>query len=573
MSRVSSTVKSTKRYSVRKPLDRSTVDGLPSRDKLVLFWNGVTDTIGESSILYQSGDASTWQTTAVWGFERTAATIAIDTALGGGILFVGETPKYMTWAQWMIVAQINVNYLFIGIKGVVGYDTDQALSATKIRRYLNSVDEELLISDIFNGLDLNGYTISNSPVVPDQAGALRITAAGNLAVSGGLFVEASSTWAEKTPAPTKKTIRTLTGSKVIYADADPTAWRRAAISPTRTNKCTCRKINPVDTTNISKGGAAAATLAVVDYAAALATAGLDKICTSGKVYKLDNSAGTGAASVSIGGQCGNTNPHSLSIWVAGSGTYRFGHSGAAGSYGAIPANLTAVVRENQTVDNVVRQAYLEIAQGSLVYFILPQLAEGAFCVGPIIAAADPLASVTSTGAAMSKSTTGLLPMVSATEAQNFGIYARFNLKAAGQVAKLLACYTDANNCTCLDVTATTVVFNKRLAGTDIPVNRALTHAANAPIDVLAIQTDMGMSIKVRSYSGGSWSAWSAWTDDETASGKLAAKIAATLELGAANSASHMYGNVPLESILRLGNRTTLAEYQAVAEAEVNKINA
>ena len=209
------------RRTVRTPLSGNSPQGLPNRADAVFATraDGI-DYIGISSILYQSGDATTWQTTAVWGFERTAVTIAIDTALGGGVLFVGETPKYMTWAQWMIVAEINVDYLFIGLRGIAGYSTDQTASATRIRLYLNSVDEELLISDIFNGLDTNDYTFANPPVVPDQDGKLRITAADNLAVSGGLFVEASSTWAEKTPAPTKKTLRTLTGNKTVYADTE-----------------------------------------------------------------------------------------------------------------------------------------------------------------------------------------------------------------------------------------------------------------------------------------------------------------------------------------------------------------
>jgi hypothetical protein len=440
-------------------------------------------------------------------------------------------------------------------------------------RYLNSVDEELLISDIFNGLDTNGFTFVNPPVVPDQDGRLRLTAADNLAVSGGLFVEASSTWLEKTPAPTKKTIRTLTGNKTVYTDTDPTTWKRAAVAPTRTNKCTCRKINPVDTTNLTKAGAATAVLSVVDDSIAIAAAGLDKLCTSGKVYRLDNSGGATDAFVDFAGVTGNTNAHSVSIFARGSGTFRVYVQGAGLGPVALSATYDIYKRENSVPGGTTSLLSMTIYAGSVVYFILPKLEQSAFCSGPIIAAADPLASVTRSGTSVSKPTAVLFPMVSATESQNFGIYARFNLSAVGQVAKLWSSYTDANNYTCLDVTATTVVFNKRLAGTDNPVNRALTHAANVPIDVLAIQTDKGMSIKVRSYSGGVWSAWSAWTDDETASGKLAAKIAATLELGAANSASHMYGNIPLESIIKLGSSVTLAGYKTIAEAEVNKINA
>lgn len=95
-----------------------------------------TDTIGESSILYQSGDASTWQTTAVWGFERTVATIALDTALGGGVLFSGETPIYRTYIQWLDHAAINRTHLFIGPNGGAGYSVDSSAVAHKVLRAL-----------------------------------------------------------------------------------------------------------------------------------------------------------------------------------------------------------------------------------------------------------------------------------------------------------------------------------------------------------------------------------------------------------------------------------------------------
>ena len=98
---------------------------------------GMIDDIGESSILFQSGDATTWQTTAVWGFERTAVTIAIDTALGGNVLFVGTDPIYRTWAEWMDRAWMNQTVLWLGSKGIAGYSSTQAAKAASIKRALN----------------------------------------------------------------------------------------------------------------------------------------------------------------------------------------------------------------------------------------------------------------------------------------------------------------------------------------------------------------------------------------------------------------------------------------------------
>jgi len=666
--------------------------GIPGDQIAVwLLKNGVLqpDNIGESSILYQSGNASTWATTAVWGFERNAVTIAIDTALGGGVLFIGETPRYLTWAAWMNMAAINVDYLFVGVKGIAGYSTDQTASATKIRKYLNSVDQELFISDIFNGLDTNGFTFANPPVAIDQDGKLRVSPAGVLAISGGFcadeiaegatlgpelavgdwtfsgpsgsgvngnvtidssisagnvnislalldasyirsLIKAEITivelpgstgdgirfdsispnstalkagtytfeapcdhpsivfyafigfkgnvtisvkkvipvWQERTPAPTKKTIRTLTGSKTVYADIDPTIWRRAKIEPTRTNKCICRKINPVGTTNISNSGDAAAVLSVVDDSTALAAAGLDKVCTSGKVYKLDNSAGIAAAFAFSDGSTGNTNKHSVFVFVRVSGgTATLQGMGNPPTPNTSSSSYIQLKAENITPAGTTNRLTIGASAGAVVYFILPQLEEGAFVTAPIITAADPLATITRTGTAITKPTANVLAD------QNIALYMRFSMMSVGQVAKLWSSYTDANNCLCLETTATALLLKKIVAGVTTSVSLSHTHAVNVPIELLAIQSDMGMAAKFRTYTGGAWSAWSAYVDDATADGKAAAVIAATMELGAANSTAHMSGNVQLFAPIQLGSRASLADYKAIAEQEVNKINA
>lgn len=97
---------------------------------------GLEDFVGESVILYQSGDASTWATTAVWGFEYSAELAAVDTALGGGVLFTGTDPIYRTYAAWLTVESVNIGYLWIGSRGIAVYSTDQADSDGRILRYL-----------------------------------------------------------------------------------------------------------------------------------------------------------------------------------------------------------------------------------------------------------------------------------------------------------------------------------------------------------------------------------------------------------------------------------------------------
>ncbi|NBX65407.1 MAG: SGNH/GDSL hydrolase family protein [Proteobacteria bacterium] len=155
-----------------------------------------------------------------------------------------------------------------------------------------------------------------------------------------------------------------------------------------TNKCTNTNVNPTATTNITKGGDAASTLSVVDDTAALATAKLDALCTNGMVFKLDNSAGTGTAYVDIGGQTGNTNPHTFSVWVRGnSGT--IGALTRSGT-GANTLNMTGglpyqrYVLANETPNITAVQMRIRANAGKVIWFILNQLEEMPFATSEII---------------------------------------------------------------------------------------------------------------------------------------------------------------------------------------------
>lgn len=81
---------------------------------------------------------------------------------------------------------------------------------------------------------------------------------------------------------------------------------------TRHNKCTNHNVSPTVTTNATKSGDAAGVFAAnIDDTAALTTA---KLHTLGvRVFELDNSAGSGTATVTFGGTTGNTNAHSLPL--------------------------------------------------------------------------------------------------------------------------------------------------------------------------------------------------------------------------------------------------------------------
>jgi hypothetical protein len=150
---------------------------------------------------------------------------------------------------------------------------------------------------------------------------------------------------------------------------------------------TCRKFNPVDTTNLTKSGDAAAVLSVVDDTAALTAAGLDKICTSGKVYKLDNSGGGNIAYADISGGSGNLNPQSLSWYSRAVGAAYLRFNNANHPTSASTTGYAQQKFESRTPTSTGAAFSIYLAPGSIVYFILPQLEEGAFATPPIF---DPL---------------------------------------------------------------------------------------------------------------------------------------------------------------------------------------
>lgn len=163
----------------------------------------------------------------------------------------------------------------------------------------------------------------------------------------------------------------------------------AQVVPARTNKCTNYNANPVDLTGFVKGGDAAATLTIVDDAAALASVGLSGICTSGKVFKLDNSAGTASALAFIGGQVGNVNPHVMSVFARAVFASGFGArllaSGGSGASSYFP-NGQGYARYSQAFTPTAStvQMAVEVGAGAVVYFILYQLEEGSYASPPII---------------------------------------------------------------------------------------------------------------------------------------------------------------------------------------------
>lgn len=155
--------------------------------------------------------------------------------------------------------------------------------------------------------------------------------------------------------------------------------------PTRVNKLTNFNANPTDLTGMIKLGAAAATLTVVDDAAALATAGLGTICTSGNVYLLDNSEGSATATAHITVSEPISGPHTASLFArrAGTGNVNFGLSETVVRT-AIPAEVPDYDRFTVYDPDGSGQLVIVADPGAVIWFILNQLEDGAFATPPIV---------------------------------------------------------------------------------------------------------------------------------------------------------------------------------------------
>lgn len=167
------------------------------------------------------------------------------------------------------------------------------------------------------------------------------------------------------------------------------------IEPQSTNVCTNQKFNATATTNMTKGGDAASTLAAVSDAtttALIAASELQDIITNDTLFVLDNSAGVAEAYVDIAGATGSTNPTSLSVFAAvdsAGNNARFALYDSVGTAeNAVRTNITgtALARYKQkgtTPDAATDNMRLTVAAGRILYFIANQTEVYHTCTSPI----------------------------------------------------------------------------------------------------------------------------------------------------------------------------------------------
>jgi len=168
-----------------------------------LLKNGLVDSIGLSSIVFDSGTGGDFTNSSFhWSYNATMA--SIDTALGGGKLFIGTDPISLSWQQWMGQSWINLTYLFMGATGVAGYSIDQTLNIDKILRYLHSATPDAILS--LTDVALLGFfqrfpnaTATGTPsAITDADGRLAFPRSG-LSIDGGYIGNTVSTGANLGP--------------------------------------------------------------------------------------------------------------------------------------------------------------------------------------------------------------------------------------------------------------------------------------------------------------------------------------------------------------------------------------
>lgn len=308
-----------------------------------------------------------------------------------------------------------------------------------------------------------------------------------------------------------KEIESLYGELVEYDIAEPAyadpGWTG---HPQRTNKCTNYNANP-DSGAVTPGSAAAfnsattnltasdsgsgALFGVVDDAAELAAAGLSGICTSGLVFKIDNSGGSGAAKIDIGGTVGNTNAHSFSVWARGSGTGDIRLSAGEGQTSlTLGSSYAKTISENATPGGTGRVMIVNAGVGAIVYFILNQLEEGAFATSEIVTEG---AAATRNASDSSYPVSGNLPVNDCVISFEWTPY------AAGQGAiRIFGSRTDADNLVHLFHNGTNLGWRKLISGTTYDATKAFTYIAGTTYNIkFRLSSTNGVDIWIDDVKG------------------------------------------------------------------------
>ena len=285
---------------------------------------------------------------------------------------------------------------------------------------------------------------------------------------------------------------------VIAGISDATA---IMLEPESINKLTCYGASPTDLTGVAKSGNTSAQLSVVDDAAELTLSGLSLICTSGMVFKLDNSlGGAGDAYAIFTATVGNLEPHSLSVYartspISGANALRllYDDAGSQSTFTPVSSTYRRYSIENKVPSQTYRKMGIAANIGTIVYFVLPQLEEIPFTTSPIPTA----------GAAATRAAT--VPSFSTAGLRTINISGKFTWtpSAASQgVRWLWGSYLDANNYVGVLHDGTNLIFRKRIAGVNYDATKALTYAAGTAYNIgFRLSANGGSDIFINSVKG------------------------------------------------------------------------
>lgn len=434
---------------------------------------------------------------------------------------------------------------------------------TSLRRHSLSGSNKGSVWDLYatNGF-LRPITNANSSVkwVEDLDGTLVQSPANKPAMPGmrltdGVWYPTASDGS--LISPISRMIRTAQGSVAEYDETYP----GVLVEPAATNKCTCRKVNPTDTTNMVLYGDVAATLTLVSDTAALTAAGLIGLCTSGNVYKLDNSGGSTAAYVLCGGTVANTNSHSAGIFARGAGKLYIVGSLNSGTVFNL-AIYEQAQNLNITPTSTSAQLGVYCTAGQVAYFIMPELVESSFLTSPIMPkpTEDTLAAVTRAA----DNVTFATPSWLLAHPNDFAVIGTVIPKTSvvGTVYAL-SLYQDASNYLgiYLNASAGALTAVKRYAGTSIYL-LASTQTVNIPNQYIFYQSALlGCGKASRTYADGAWGDWSTWRTNADATGK-GPVMASSFALGNLNSSLYLYSTMPMTRILRIPTNLSAAALQA-----------
>ena len=163
------------------------------------------------------------------------------------------------------------------------------------------------------------------------------------------------------------------------------------VEGSRVNELTSYNANPMDTTGWTSGGDANGIFSVVDAPVPLSSVGLGNLCSSGKVFKIDNSTGATSFYAELSVTVGDLDVRSCFtyFYIEGgsssyNGTFGLGYDVEQGTVLNKQPGWGKILVENVMPAATNRRFRIKAYAGQVIYFILPQLEKGIFCSSPIV---------------------------------------------------------------------------------------------------------------------------------------------------------------------------------------------